>query len=462
MSRGNLLFDRPDLTQKFGKLALYVSGNLTNAAVDFSYEGRLQIHNAIGDCWAELTNGTLPPGASVTVDNATHEVVVRWPAYSEAAVPIANADFELDDTSWLKGYGWTIENKGARPGDTSGAKAAAFRGSGESFMEATAFYPLTGTQESITYGVMIQQGGSSSGNVRAAAALRYYDVDYKLLTTDMGNVVKSGSDGEWKASGGSSTIPGSALYVRPTLWGLRKRQNKPLYADDFTWNLSGVAVGVHNPASYPVTIRVHDAGGRIADWSGTIDARGICTWDRAKSPDTGNWGVLLSNGNRTVTAVTAQNNGKPVHGTTRRNSGKLYYEAKFSTTGAVFNAAVGVEWGTGATVASTGGSSSFAYGWSNNAVVGNNGTYTGFSMGFIGGDVLMVAVDLDAGKLWFGKNGVWVGDPVAGTGQAYNIITAGRTHSPQASIYSNGYTLTANFAPADLVYSPPAGYSPWF
>lgn len=32
------------------------------------------------------------------------------------------------------------------------------------------------------------------------------------------------------------------------------------------------------------------------------------------------------------------------------------------------------------------------------------------------GDVLMFAVDVDAGKIWFGKNGTFGGDPAAGTG----------------------------------------------
>ena len=86
MSRGNQLYDRPDLTQKFGKLALYVAGTLPGAFIDEAYEGRLQIHNAIGACSAELINGAVPPGGGVYVDNDTHEVVVTWPAYPDTKI----------------------------------------------------------------------------------------------------------------------------------------------------------------------------------------------------------------------------------------------------------------------------------------------------------------------------------------------------------------------------------------
>lgn len=43
---------------------------------------------------------------------------------------------------------------------------------------------------------------------------------------------------------------------------------------------------------------------------------------------------------------------------------------------------------------------------------------------FVANDVVSMAVDLDNNKIWFGENGVWDGDPSAGTGEAASITNA--------------------------------------
>jgi hypothetical protein len=47
------------------------------------------------------------------------------------------------------------------------------------------------------------------------------------------------------------------------------------------------------------------------------------------------------------------------------------------------------------------------------------------STAFTNGQVLGVAVDTDAGKIWFAKNNTWYnsGDPAAGTGQIFSGLT---------------------------------------
>lgn len=467
MSRGNLLYDRPDLTQRFGKLALYVDGALSSAIVDASYDGRLQIHNAIGDCWAELINGELPPGSSITVDNVTHEVVVAWPAYSEAAVPVVNGDFEADDTSWLRDAGWTIEAKGARPDDTSGTNAAAFRGSGEAFIEAATFYPMTGVQQSINYGVKIQQGGSSSGNVRAAAALRYYDAEHKLIATDMGNVVSSGSDGEWKASGGTSLKPGAAAWVRPAVWGLRKRQSRPLYADDFTWNLNGVAVGVHNSADYPVAIRVHDAGGRVADWAGIIAVRSVTTLDPTTLFAQGTGGTLSAD--KLTLTKTADPNGWPVGAraptSSLHASGKFYIEyttlvapTRAEDRGAYF----GFFHGSNLSGSVSGSSDTFVIQSDTSGFVNGVTSITGprFSSA---GQTVGLAVDTSTGEVWWRNANGWNpgGDPASGVGPVGVISAAKLTGGllPYAVTYATNGQCRVNFGQESFKLGPvPAGF----
>jgi len=76
------------------------------------------------------------------------------------------------------------------------------------------------------------------------------------------------------------------------------------------------------------------------------------------------------------------------------------------------------------------------------------------------GDVLMFALAND-GKFYVGKNGAWFnsGDPAAGTG---SLATVTGTPYPACSIYlPDGYVVTAHFASADFVHTPPSGFVPF-
>lgn len=87
------------------------------------------------------------------------------------------------------------------------------------------------------------------------------------------------------------------------------------------------------------------------------------------------------------------------------------------------------------------------------AFIGVNGTpYTN-------GDTIMIAVDIDVGKVWFGVDGDWSGDPVAGTGghifnfnQAIGVVADLAGESNAAAIYT---------LPTSFNYSPPTGFSAW-
>ncbi len=67
----------------------------------------------------------------------------------------------------------------------------------------------------------------------------------------------------------------------------------------------------------------------------------------------------------------------------------------------------------------------------------------------------MFAFDPDTGKLWFGLNGVWQGDPVAGSGERFSGIVG--TQYPVVSVYGGG-KVTLTFDPAQFFYTFPAGY----
>ena len=95
--------------------------------------------------------------------------------------------------------------------------------------------------------------------------------------------------------------------------------------------------------------------------------------------------------------------------------------------------------------------------FANGAATGNYGSQIN------SGDVLMIAVDFDAGKIWYGKNGTWfgspAGDPAAGTNQSQTIST-GVIYAPMFGRDSSNATTTnyVNFGQRAFSYTPPSGF----
>ena len=71
----------------------------------------------------------------------------------------------------------------------------------------------------------------------------------------------------------------------------------------------------------------------------------------------------------------------------------------------------------------------------------------------------MVALDLTAGKLWYGKDGVWMaGDPAAGTGATHTGVSGTLFPAGNAGAYPN-FNITANFGATAFAYAAPSGFS---
>ena len=102
------------------------------------------------------------------------------------------------------------------------------------------------------------------------------------------------------------------------------------------------------------------------------------------------------------------------------------------------------------------GSSAWVYQTDGNLGHGNGFSNTGVTSS--SGDVVMVAFDVDAGKLWFGKNGTWFssGNPATGANPSYSNITG--TISPAISIYGT-QTGSFNFGARAFHSAAPSGFS---
>lgn len=176
------------------------------------------------------------------------------------------------------------------------------------------------------------------------------------------------------------------------------------------------------------------------------------TWN----PDDKHANITLSNGNLTATATnTALKSVRAGHG---KSSGKWYWEVKIDVA-----ASAGHLVGAGtssATLDSYVGND--VYGYSYYGLDGDkrhNSDTEAYGSTYGLNNVIGVALDLDNGKIWFSKNGVWQasGDPAAGTNEAYSGLSG--TFYPMYTPYQNTDAATAKFDSSDLTYSAPSGFT---
>lgn len=79
------------------------------------------------------------------------------------------------------------------------------------------------------------------------------------------------------------------------------------------------------------------------------------------------------------------------------------------------------------------------------------------------GDLDTIGVAFKNGKIWFSLNGVWVGDPAAGTGEAFSGLTG--TLYPTASLYfgttGQAHRSILRTASYNCAYPAPSGFGYW-
>ncbi len=196
-------------------------------------------------------------------------------------------------------------------------------------------------------------------------------------------------------------------------------------------------------------------------------------WDLSLASDGGNW--VLSNSDLTA--------GEDTTGTMRflranfpMTTGKWYWEIRY-TGWTSKNVYIGISKDIGATNAPQDINSLADY-----IIFKKNmssGTF-GHLLKYLGGEetatfedgtapepsaYMQIAVDVDDGKIWFGKNGSWVGggDPAAGTDPtAFSSFSAASgPFYPTVGTEGNNtqINITANFGATALQYAAPAGFS---
>ena len=207
-------------------------------------------------------------------------------------------------------------------------------------------------------------------------------------------------------------------------------------SNDWTVNNISVASGAGNDSLVDVP-----TNGTETDTGAGGEVRGnYCTWNPLDLQST-----TLANGNLQASGSTAV---AGVSGTIGVNSGKWYWEITAGSTQDV----IGI-WPTDSNVTGYPGltSDSFSYyGFGGSKITGNVSTAYGAS--FTSGDVIGVALDLDAGTLSFYKNNV-------SQGTAFSGLTGGFRPAIRAGSPSGASTATyLNAGQRPFAYTAPSGY----
>jgi hypothetical protein len=184
-----------------------------------------------------------------------------------------------------------------------------------------------------------------------------------------------------------------------------------------------------------------------------IEARTYTTWD----PSNKGGSIALSNGDLSITdTVNEGANCRAIQGIA---SGKYYWEITVNTLGnghylGVSNTSLGLT-----TEVQTSSNGKMVRLNTGNKINGDGGG-SAYGSAFIANDVCMIALDMDNGKIWWGKNGTWFnsGDPAAGTNAAFTGLS-GTLYPTWSNMSSGSPAATANFGATAQTYSAPSGFN---
>ncbi len=218
--------------------------------------------------------------------------------------------------------------------------------------------------------------------------------------------------------------------------------------------LSGTPTAV---ASSTFTVAVDSGDGQTVSKAQTLQVQPpIVPWDSA----TKGANITLANGNTSATKTTS-NAHSAVAATLSKSSGKWYFEVRVDASISTDGIIIGAEkLAPGSTFV---GAASYGFGYYQTGQKINASTPYTFGASYGAGDVIGVAIDATAQKIWYAKNGTWQGsgNPSAGTGEAFSTAAAPSIFPAASVFYGSGDSVTIRTRAAEFSYSPPSGFTEW-
>jgi len=165
--------------------------------------------------------------------------------------------------------------------------------------------------------------------------------------------------------------------------------------------------------------------------------------------------VSATNGN--LNAVISGGSAESLQSTLGMSTGKWYCEMTAGGGGSIFGITT-----VGANLSSWVGSDTKGYGYRGDtgAVMYNSSALVSGMSTFASGDIISLAFDADAGKLWFAKNGTYYnsGNPAAGTNATVSSIASGNWFVSVGRIASTN-DAQFNYGQQPFSYTPPTGFN---
>ena len=274
----------------------------------------------------------------------------------------------------------------------------------------------------------VNQSGEEVSIGSNGASGQYFDGGMAHVNFTDGTAYAASAFGETDSTSGIWIAKTSPSVTYGTNGYFLKFQDTSAFGDDSSGNTNDFTVS-----------------GTITQTKDTPDDN-FCTMNPLSAGVINGAGMPLTNGNTTIYDGDA--NWRSGFGTIGDNQGKYYFEAK--AVGSSTNWWIGfldarqVVKGEYKFTAKTRG-----YGVSGAGNKGNSDTEVSWGVTYAQNDIAMCALDLDNGKIYFGKNGTWSesGDPTSGstgTGSAYSVTTD-CIYLPAVGLYDTTAGMSLNF-----------------
>ena len=274
----------------------------------------------------------------------------------------------------------------------------------------------------------VNQSGEEVSIGSNGASGQYFDGGMAHVNFTDGTAYAASAFGETDSTSGIWIAKTSPSVTYGTNGYFLKFQDTSAFGDDSSGNTNDFTVS-----------------GTITQTKDTPDDN-FCTMNPLSAGVINGAGMPLTTGNTTIYDGDA--NWRSGFGTIGDNQGKYYFEAK--AVGSSTNWWIGfldarqVVKGEYKFTAKTRG-----YGVSGAGNKGNSDTEVSWGVTYAQNDIAMCALDLDNGKIYFGKNGTWSesGDPTSGstgTGSAYSVTTD-CIYLPAVGLYDTTAGMSLNF-----------------